>query len=160
MDNFYRQQFPFNNNLEHVRNELSREILEANQKKRQKEQEIRELEYLANQIEDSFLFGKIENKLNQLEELKNNIRNQLNQNLHDTLEDILETQKALVKSNFDNSFIQNQLERFKQRLLNSRQINQAELNKICQVQIELGFLELKLEQEENFQAQIEINRNN
>src|SRR5436305_13251997 len=99
MNNFYRQQFPFNSNLEHVRNELSRQILEINLEKRQKGQEIKELEYFANQTEDSFLFRKIESKFNQLEELKTNIRNRLNQNFHDVLEDILETKKELVRSN-------------------------------------------------------------
>jgi hypothetical protein len=167
MDNFYRRQFILNNNLENVRNELSRQILEVNCENRQKEQENKELKEIINnlknliiQTEDSFLIEKIENKHNQLEQLKTNIRNRLNQNFHDVLEDVLETQKALVKSNFNNNFIQNQLERFKQRLLNSRQINQADLNKICQVQAELSFLEVKLEQEQNFQAQIEVNRNN
>ncbi|KLL01593.1 MAG: hypothetical protein MRERC_6c013 [Mycoplasmataceae bacterium RC_NB112A] len=157
MDNFYRQQFPLDNNLEHVRNELSRQILEVNREKRQKDQEINELKNSAAQTRDVFLFEKIENKYNQLEQLKTNIRNGLNENWHETLEDVLETQKAFIQNNSELNL--NQLRRFKQRLLNNGQIIQEELNKICQVQAELSFLELKLEREHKFQAQIEINRN-
>jgi hypothetical protein len=43
MDNFYRQQFPYNNSLEHVRNELSRQILELNYENKQLKKQNQEL---------------------------------------------------------------------------------------------------------------------
>ena len=81
----------------------------------------------------------------------------MNGSWHETLDDLLEVQKAFIQSN--NGFVRNQVIKFKQRLLNSGQINQNELQKVCQVQAELVFLELKLEQEQDFQAQIEVSRN-
>jgi hypothetical protein len=38
-------------------------------------------------------------------------------------------------------------------------MDQDELREICQTQAELVFLERKLEQEQEFQAQVEISRN-
>jgi mevalonate kinase len=69
----------------------------------------------------------------------------------------LEAQKIFIQNS--NDLTLGQLRRFKQRLLNSEQINESELQEICQVQAELSFLERKLEQEQKFPAQIEISRN-
>jgi len=164
MDNFYRQQFPFKVDLDHIRNELSRQVLEINQEKRQKEQEINDLKKIIEtfekftiQTKDNFLAEKIENRQSQLEQLKVNARNRLNGELPEILEDILEAQKVFVQSN--NDLTLGQLRRFKQRLLNSGQIGQDELQEICQVQAELSFLELKQQREKEFQTQVEIDRN-
>jgi len=165
MDNFYRRQFILNNSLDNVRNELSKQILETNQEKLQKEKEINNLKEIINSLEnliiqdeDSFLSEKIDGKHERLEQLKTNLRNRLNGNWYETLEDVLEAQKVFVQSNSNSSLTQ--LRRFKQRLLNSGQINQDELQGICQVQAELIFLELKREHEQILQAQIEVSRNN
>jgi chromosome segregation ATPase len=44
MDNFYRQQFPYDSNLEHVRNELSKQILELNHENKQLKKQNQELQ--------------------------------------------------------------------------------------------------------------------
>ena len=163
-DNFYRQNPPSEDiKLINILQAISNSYLVINRENRQREQEIKELKEIINNLEnlvirseDSFLVQKIENKRNQLEQLKINLRNDLNGNWHETLEDVLEVKKAFIQSNNESTL--NQLRKFKQRLLNSGQVNENKLNKLCQIQAELSFLELKLEQEQVFQAQIEINQ--
>jgi len=165
MDNFYRQNPPREDiNLINILQEISDDYLFISRENRQKEKEIKELkeviktfENFAIQTKDEFLLDKIDNKRNQLEQIKTSLRSRLNESWHESLEDVLEAQKAFVKN--DNDFVRSQIAKFKQRLLSNEQINQNELQEICQVQAELSFLELKLEQERVFQTQIEIGKN-
>ncbi|CAI2176246.1 12686_t:CDS:10 [Funneliformis geosporum] len=139
MDDFYRQNPPSEDTkLTNILQEISNEYLIISCENRQKELEIKELKEIVNNLEklvihtkDSFLVEKIENKY-----------------------DLLEAQRTFIKS--DNEFVRSQIVKFKQRLLNSGQVNQNELQKVCRIQAELSFLELKLEQEQKFQTQIEI----
>jgi hypothetical protein len=87
MDNFYRQNPPSENNrLTIILQEVSNDYLEVNRKNQQQEQKISELEItiklqenLSMQTEDEFLLEKIENKRNQLEQLKTDLRSRLNE---------------------------------------------------------------------------------
>lgn len=166
MDDFYRQNPPSEDTrLTNILQQVSEDYLSINLENKQKEQENRDLKKVIEglkeiviQTEDEFLFEKVENKRTQLEQLKTDIRNRLDERWHETLEELLEIQVAFTQLN--NNLLLNQLKKLRQKLLNSGQITQEKLEKICYFQSELMFLEKKLEQQQSFQAQIETSSNN
>ena len=69
-------------------------------------------------------------------------------------EDLFEAQKEFLKNN--SSYAEKCLNKAKQRLLKNEKLTEQELEKICQIQIEL--LEMEKQQEQKTKAFIEVNR--
>jgi len=86
MDNFYRQNPPNEDTrLTNILQQVSNDYLATNYKNKQVEQQNRTLskiiegfEKIVIQTKDEFLLDKIDNKSNQLEQLKTNLRSRLN----------------------------------------------------------------------------------
>jgi len=163
LDNFYRHNPPSENtSFANILQEITKNYLALNLEKEQLKQEnkqlkenIQVLENLASQTEDIFLPAKIEEKREQLTSLEQEIKNNLEERWQETLEDLLEAQQTVFANNND-YYAQRQLKKFKKRLLDSQQISSEQLNKLCQIQNELSFLELRLIREQKFENRQEI----